>query len=414
MNRVVVTGMGVITPLGNDVATFWAQLKAGECGIGEITKFDTTDFKVKIAAEVKDFDPLSYMDKIDVAHSDPYTRYAMGAAVQAMDDSGVAGAVAPERFGVSFGTGIGGIGTLVVEHTKLMERGPRKVSPFFIPMMIANMAAGMIAIRYGCKNAATPAVTACASGSNAIGEALRAIRHGYADVMIAGGAEAAINEIAVAGFTNMQALSTATDPMVASLPFDARRGGFVMGEGAGALILETYEHAKARGAKIYAELCGYGSTCDAYHMTAPHPDAEGGARALADALAEADVDTDKIYINAHGTGTPMNDKGETLAIKRALGEARAYRALVSSTKSMTGHMLGAAGAVEAVAAILALREGIVPPTIHLDHPDPECDLDYVPLTARKAEIEVALSASLGFGGHNACLAFKKIGETVNE
>lgn len=414
MNRVVVTGMGVITPLGNDVATFWAQLKAGQCGIGEITKFDTTDFKVKIAAEVKDFDPLSYMDKIDVAHSDPYTQYAMGAAVQAMEDSGVAETVTPERFGVSFGTGIGGIGTLVAEHTKLMERGPRRVSPFFIPMMIANMAAGMIAIRYGCKNAATPAVTACASGSNAIGEALRAIRHGYADVMIAGGAEAAINEIAVAGFTNMQALSTATDPMAASLPFDARRGGFVMGEGAGALVLETYEHAKARGAKIYAELCGYGSTCDAYHMTAPHPDAEGGARALANALAEADVDTDKIYINAHGTGTPMNDKGETLAIKKALGEERAYRALVSSTKSMTGHMLGAAGAVEAVASILALREGIVPPTINLTEPDPECDLDYIPQTARMAEIEMALSTSLGFGGHNACLAFKKIGETGNE
>lgn len=414
MNRVVVTGMGVITPLGNDVATFWAQLKAGQCGIGEITKFDTTDFKVKIAAEVKDFDPLSYMDKIDVAHSDLYTQYAMGAAVQAMEDSGVAETVTPERFGVSFGTGIGGIGTLVAEHTKLMEKGPRRVSPFFIPMMIANMAAGMIAIRYGCKNAATPAVTACASGSNAIGEALRAIRHGYADVMIAGGAEAAINEIAVAGFTNMQALSTATDPMAASLPFDARRGGFVMGEGAGALVLETYEHAKARGAKIYAELCGYGSTCDAYHMTAPHPDAEGGARALANALAEADVDTDKIYINAHGTGTPMNDKGETLAIKKALGEERAYRALVSSTKSMTGHMLGAAGAVEAVASILALREGIVPPTINLTEPDPECDLDYIPQTARMAEIEMALSTSLGFGGHNACLSFKKIGETGNE
>lgn len=409
MNRVVVTGMGVITPLGNDKDTFWSQLKVGQCGIGEITRFDTADFKVKVAAEVKDFDPLSYMDKIDAAHSDLYSQYAVAAATQAMTDSGVAETVAPERFGVSFGTGIGGINTLVNEHTKLLAKGPRKISPFFVPMMIANMAAGMIAMRFGCKNAVTPAVTACASGSNAIGEALRAIRHGYAEVMIAGGAEAAINALSVAGFMNMQALSLATDPLAASLPFDARRGGFVIGEGAGALILETYEHAIARGAKIYAELCGYGSTCDAYHMTAPHPDAEGGARALADAFAEAKVDTDRIYINAHGTGTPMNDKGETLAIKKALGEERAYRSLISSTKSMTGHMLGAAGAVEAIAAILALREGMVPPTIHLTHPDPECDLDYVPQKPRSAEIEVALSASLGFGGHNACLAFKKIG-----
>lgn len=414
MNRVVVTGMGVISPLGNDKDTFWAQLKAGQCGVGEITRFDKTDFKVKVAAEVKNFDPLSYMDKIDVAHSDLYTHYAVAAAVQAVADSGVAETVDPERFGVSFGTGIGGINTLVDEHSKLLAKGPRKVSPFFVPMMIANMAAGMIAIRFGCKNAATPAVTACASGSNAIGEALRAIRHGYADVMIAGGAEAAINALAVAGFTNMQALSLAADPQAASLPFDARRNGFVMGEGAGALILETFEHAKERGAKIYAELCGYGSTCDAYHMTAPHPDAVGGARALADAFAEAKFDTDRIYINAHGTGTPMNDKGETLAIKKALGEKRAYRCLISSTKSMTGHMLGAAGAVEAIAAILALRENIVPPTINLIQPDPECDLDYVPQRARSAEIDLALSASLGFGGHNACLAFKEIGETGNE
>lgn len=413
MNRVVVTGMGVITPLGNDKETFWSHLKAGACGIGAITKFDTADYKVKVAAEVKDFDPLSYMDKIDAAHSDLYCQYAVAAAVQAMADSGVAETVAPERFGVSFGTGIGGINTLVNEHTKLLAKGPRKISPFFVPMMIANMAAGLIAMRFGCKNAATPAVTACASGSNAIGEALRAIRHGYAEVMIAGGAEAAINALAVAGFTNMQALSLAVDPLAASLPFDARRSGFVIGEGAGALILETYEHALARGAKIYAELCGYGSTCDAYHMTAPHPDAEGGARALADALAEAQVATDRIYINAHGTGTPMNDKGETLAIKKALGEAVARRSLISSTKSMTGHMLGAAGAVEAVAAILALREGVIPPTIHLTQPDPECDLDYVPEKARKAEVDVALSASLGFGGHNACLAFKKIGETAH-
>lgn len=405
--RVVITGMGLISPVGNDVAAAWESLKAGRCGIGQITKFDTTDYKVKIAAEVRDFDPLQYMDKLDVQHSDPYTHMAMAAVCQAVEDSGVIGTAAPERIGVYIGTGIGGIGTFMDEHRKLLEKGPRRVSPFFIPMMIANMAAGMTAIRFNCKGAAMPAVTACASGSNAIGEALRAIRHGYADAMISGGAEATVNEIALAGFTNMKALSTSSEPLAASLPFDARRGGFVIGEGAGALILEEYEHAKARGAKIYAELCGYGSTCDAYHITAPQPEAEGGARAIADAVRESGVDSDRIYINAHGTGTPMNDKAETIAIKRALGEERARKALISSTKSMTGHMLGAAGAMEAIVAVLALREGVVPPTIGLTEPDPECDLDYVPLKARRAELDLALSTSLGFGGHNACLAFKK-------
>lgn len=409
MNRVVITGMGAITPLGNDVATLWDNLKNGKCGIGLISRFDTEQFKVKIAAEVHDFDPLMYIDRLDVPRTDRYTQYAIAAACQAMTDSGVAGTVAPERMGVYFGTGIGGIETFMAEHKKLLEKGPRRVSPYFIPMMIANMASGMIAIRFGCKGAAIPAVTACASGSNAIGEALRAIRHGYADVIIAGGAEAAVTEVALAGFANMQALTVAENPLEASLPFDKRRGGFVMGEGAGALILEEYEHAKARGAKIYAELCGYGSTCDAYHITAPHPEAESGARAIADAVAEAGTDTDKIYINAHGTGTPMNDKTETMAIKKALGEARAYKALISSSKSMTGHMLGAAGAVEAITAIKALCESVIPPTIGLTVPDPECDLDYVPLTARKADIDLALSVSLGFGGHNVCLAFNKIG-----
>jgi len=409
MRRVVVTGMGAVTPLGNDVASFWDNLKNGTCGIGDITKFDTSEYRVKIAAEVRGFDPLQYMGKLDVLHSDLYTQFAMAAACQAMDDSGVGGTVAPERMGVYFGTGTGGIGTFMSEHKKLLEKGPRKVSPYFIPMMIANMAAGLIAIRFACKGAAMPAVTACASGSNAIGEALRAIRHGYADVMIAGGAEATVNEIALAGFTNMQALSLSNDPLHASLPFDARRSGFVMGEGAGALILEEYERAKARGANIYAELCGYGSTCDAYHMTAPQPEAEGGARAIADAWAETHTDTDKIYINAHGTGTPLNDKAETIAIKKALGEEKAYKALISSTKSMTGHMLGAAGAVEAIVSVLAMNEGVVPPTIGLTEPDPDCDLNYVPLKAKKADIDVALSTSLGFGGHNACLAFRKIG-----
>ncbi len=412
MNRVVVTGLGIISPIGNDITSFWNNLKAGVCGIGEITKFDTSQHKVKIAAEVKDFDPLKYMEKLDVLHSDSYTQYAVVAVSQAMEDSGVLGTVEPEKIGVYIGTGTGGINTIIEEHRKLIEKGPRRVSPYFVPMMIANMAAGMIAIRYGCKGAAMPAVTACASGSNAIGEAMRMIRHGYADVMIAGGAEASVNELSLAGFANMQALSTAENPLEASLPFDARRKGFVMGEGAGALILESYEHAKNRGAHIYAELCGYGSTCDAYHITAPDPDADGGARAILDAWKETDVDTDKIYINAHGTGTKMNDLTETKAIKKALGENRAHKALISSTKSMTGHMLGAAGAAEAVAAIMALNEGIIPPTIGLTEPDPECDLDYVPLTPRNADIDVALSISLGFGGHNACLAFKKINGDV--
>ena len=406
--RVVVTGMGAISPLGNDVASTWEAMKAGVCGIGMITKFDTEPHKVKIAAEVRNFDALQYMDKIELSHSDLYTQFAVAAAAQAMEDSGIKGTVAPERIGAYIGTGIGGIGTFMEQHSMLLNRGPRRVSPFFIPMMIANMAAGQIAIRYGCKGPAMPAVTACASGSNAIGEALRCIRHGYADAMIAGGAEATVNEIALAGFANMKALSTSEDPMTASLPFDVRRKGFVMGEGAGVLILEEYEHAVARGAKIYAELCGYGSTCDAFHMTQPDPEAEGGARAIADAWKEAGMQTERIYINAHGTGTPMNDKVETLAIKKALGEDLARKVVISSTKSMTGHMLGAAGGMEAIVSVLALREGIVPPTIGLTDPDPECDLDYVPLKARKMELDAAISTSLGFGGHNACLAFRKV------
>lgn len=408
MNRVVVTGIGIVSPIGNDINTFWTNLKTGKLGIGPITKFDTEDFKAKLAAEVKDFDPSAYMDKADIKHSDLYTQFGIAAACQAVSDSGVIGTVEPERIGVYFGSGIGGIQTFMEEHVKLLEKGPRKVSPFFIPALIANMAASMIAIRFGCKGAAMPSVTACASAGNALGEALRAIRHGYADVIISGGSEAAITTLSLAGFANMQALSTEEDPNKASLPFDARRSGFVMGEGAGALILEEYEHAKARGAKIYAELCGYGSTCDAYHITAPHPEAEGGARAISDALKEANAaDNDKVYINAHGTGTPMNDLAETIAVKTVFGN-RAKDVLISSTKSMTGHMLGAAGAAEAIASILALKEGIVPPTIGLHEPDPECDLDYVPNTARKADVSLALSTSLGFGGHNACLAFRKV------
>ena len=407
--RVAVTGLGVITPVGNNVGDFWQSLITGKCGIAPITKFDTEKFKAKNAAEVKGFDPLEYMDKNDAAHADLYTQFAVAAATQAVEDSGIVGTLPPESIGTYFGSGIGGIQCFVNEHIKLMEKGPRRVSPFFIPMMIANMAAATIAIKYKFKNAAMPSVTACASGNNAIGKALRAIRHGYADAVVAGGSEAAITEISVAGFTTMQALSTEADPLLSSLPFDARRKGFVMGEGAGCVVLEEYEHAVSRGAHIYAELCGYGATCDAYHMTAPEPEAQEGARAIANAFAEAQGTVeDRIYINAHGTGTHMNDIAETKAIKKVFGEKWAREVIISSTKSMTGHMLGAAGAVEAVAAIKALCEGIVPPTIGLSEPDPECDLDYTPLTARRADVNLALSTSLGFGGHNACLAFRKV------
>lgn len=407
--RVVVTGMGVITPVGNSVRESWENLKAGKNGIAPITLFDTTNYKAKVGAEVKDFDPAQYMERNDILRTDRYAQFAVAAAQQAVDESGVEGTVAPERFAVIFGTGIGGIGTFEAEHTKLMEKGPRRVSPLFVPMMIANMAAGMIAIRHDCRGSAMPAVTACASGSNAIGEAMRLIRHGYADAVITGGAEAAITASAVAGFVNMQALSTSQDPDGASLPFDKRRGGFVIGEGAVALVLEEYEHAKARGVRIYGEVCGYGSTCDAYHITAPHPDARGGAQAMKDAMREANYsDGDVVYINAHGTGTPMNDVIETAAIKQAMGEDAAARAYISSTKSMTGHMLGAAGAIEAMAGLLALNEGILPPTINLNEPDEACDLNYVPNTAVRADVNLVLSNSLGFGGHNACLAFRKV------
>lgn len=409
IRRVVVTGMGAITPLGKTVTETWEALKAGKNGIAPITLFDTTDYKAKLAAEVKDFNALDYMEKSETLRTDRYTQFALIAAQQAVEESGIVGNVVPERFGVTMGVGIGGIGTFETEHTKLMEKGPRRVSSLFVPMMIPNMAAGMIAIKYDCRGAAMPAVTACASGSNAIGEAMRAIRHGYADAIITGGAEAAICPLAVAGFVNMHALSTSEDPDAASLPFDSRRGGFVIGEGAVALVLEEYEHAKARGAKIYGEVCGYGSTCDANHITAPHPEARGGAQAMIDAMREAGyTDRDVVYVNAHGTGTPMNDKLETTAIKKAMGEDATRRAYVSSTKSMTGHMLGAAGAVEAMACLLALQEGIIPPTIHLTEQDPECDLNCVPGTAIRQEIDLALSNSLGFGGHNACLAFRKV------
>ena len=407
--RVVVTGMGAVTPLGNNVADTWSGLRTGKNGIDHITLFDTEKFKAKLAAEVRGFDPGQYLEVNDVLRTDHYTQFAVASAQQAVDESGIAGKVDPDRFSVLFGTGIGGINTFETEHTKLLEKGPRRVSPLFIPMMISNMAAGMIAIRHDCRGTAMPIVTACASGSNAIGEAMRLIRHGYADAVITGGTEAAVTPSAVAGFVNMQALSTSDDPNAASLPFDSRRGGFVIGEGSVALVLEEYEHAVNRSARIYGEICGYGTTCDAYHITAPHPEARGGAKAMTDAMAEAGYTAeDTVYVNAHGTGTPMNDAIETIAIKKALGEEKAREAFVSSTKSMTGHMLGAAGAIEALACIFALQESIIPPTINLNEQDEACDLNCVPNTAVKTPVTLALSNSLGFGGHNACLAFRKV------
>ena len=333
----------------------------------------------------------------------------MAAACQAVEESGVIGTLPPERVAVYFGSGIGGIRTFHEEHNKLLARGPKRISPYFIPMLIGNMAAGMIAIRFNCRGAALPVVTACATGTNAIGEAMRAIRHGYADAVITGGSEAAISECGVAGFVNMQALSTSEDPDAACLPFDKRRGGFVIGEGGAALVLEEYEHAVARGAKIYGEVVGYGATCDAFHITAPRPDGTCGARAIQLALEEAGWQPEEtVYINAHGTGTPMNDSLETQVVKLALGEEAARRAYSSSTKSMTGHCLGAAGAIEAVACLKALEEGILPPTIHLEEPDPACDLNYVPNQALAVQADLVLSNSLGFGGHDACIAFRKV------
>lgn len=409
LRRVVVTGIGVVSPVGNTLDETWNNLVNGVNGIAPITLFDATDYKAKVAGEVKNFEPRDYMSKQEILRSDRFSQLAMAAAVQAVEESGVIGTVAPDRIGVYFGSGIGGINTMTKEHQKLIDKGPGRVSPYMVPMMIANMAAGMIAIRYNCQGAAMPAVTACASGSNAIGEALRQIRHGYADAVISGGSDAAVNDLGVAGFINMHALSTSDDPNAASLPFDARRGGFVIGEGATALVLEEYEHAVARGAKIYGEICGYGSTCDAYHITSPAPDAAGGARAMIQAMEESGYSAnDRVYINAHGTGTQMNDSGETTAIKTALGEEKAHEVLISSTKSMTGHLLGAAGAIEAAVCLKVLDTGIIPPTINLQEPDPACDLNYVPNQAVKADIDLCLSNSLGFGGHNACLAFRKV------
>ncbi|MBW7573004.1 beta-ketoacyl-ACP synthase II [Caproiciproducens faecalis] len=407
MKRVVVTGLGVISPVGNTVPAFWDSLINGRSGIDFIKKFDTADYKVKIAAEVKDFDPHDYMEKGEIRKTDLFAQYAIAAAAQAVEDSGIMDQVEPERFGVYVGSGIGGMNTFINECDKLLKGGPRRVSPLFVPMMISNMASGNIAIKYNAQGPSLPVVTACATSTNAVGEAFRAIRFGYADAILAGGAEATVNPLAIAGFTNCMALSTKNIPEESSIPFDKRRDGFVMGEGAGILILEEYEHAKARGAKIYAEISGYGNTCDAHHITAPHPEAIGGARAISLAMEEAGLQEEaEIYINAHGTGTPLNDKSETIAIKKALGD-RAYHVCISSTKSMTGHMLGAAGAVEAIVSVLALKNGVIPPTVGYKEKDEDCDLDYVPNTARERNVNAALSVSLGFGGHNACIALRK-------
>ncbi|MDR1589608.1 MAG: beta-ketoacyl-ACP synthase II [Oscillospiraceae bacterium] len=404
--KVVVTGMGAVTPVGNDVKSMWSSLSAGKHGIGPITRFNTEGYKASLAAEVKDFDPLCYMERSEARRMDMYSQYAVASASQAVEDSGILGKVAPERFAVYFGSGTGGIVTFSEEHRKLQEAGPRRVSPLFIPMMISNIAAGNLAIRYGARGQCLCVVTACATGASAVGEAYRAIRHGYADAAIAGGSEAAITQISVAGFCNMTAMSPSRDPDAASLPFDRRRAGFVLGEGAGALILEEYGSAIARGAKIYAEVAGYGVTCDAHHMTAPDPEARSASRAITDAFDEAGRPECPIYINAHGTGTPLNDASETLAVKLALG-AVAPNAAISSTKSMTGHMLGAAGSVEAIISILAMNDSLLPPTAGLREPDDACDLDYVPITARRADVGLAMSLSMGFGGHNVCLAFSK-------
>lgn len=409
MKRVVVTGLGAITPLGNNVTDTWEGMKSGKNGIDFIKSFDTTDYRAKLAAEVKDFDPTQYIPKGELRKNDLFTQYAIAAAAQAYEDSGIDGKVAPDRLGVYVGSGIGGIHTMISEHNKLMEGGPRKVSPFFVPMMISNMAAGMIAIKYHAQGPCLPIVTACATSTNSVGEAYRAVKHGYADAIITGGSEAAVTPLAFAGFISCMALSFSEDPAAASVPFDKRRSGFVMGEGSVILMLEEYEHAVARGAKIYAEIAGYSNTCDGYHMTAPDPDATASAACIRLAADECGIDDySKTYFNAHGTSTPLNDRTETVAVKRALGEENARKLHVSSTKSMTGHMLGAAGATEALASVLALRDGIVPPTINYVEPDPDCDLDITPNKAVRADLKYALSTSLGFGGHNGCLAFKKV------
>ena len=405
--RVVITGLGTVNPLGNTAADSWAAAKAGRCGIGPITQFDTTDFKCKLAGEVKNFDPETVVDKKEARKMARFTLLALAAAAEAIADSGLNTEAEAKNIGVVLSSGIGGLPTIEEQHTRGEEKGMEKVSPYFVPMSIANMAAAQVAIRFGLKGMCTCPVTACAGGTNAVGDAFHRIRDGYETAMVCGGAESCISPLGIGGFTSMKALSTATDPDAASLPFDARRGGFVMGEGSGVLLLEELETAKERGAKIYAEVVGYGANCDAYHFTAPAPGGAGGASCMRLALADGGVEPEQIgYINAHGTSTHLNDSCETAAIKSVFG-SHAYELAVSSTKSMTGHLLGGAGGVEGVFTVLALHDAFLPATVNLQEPDPELDLDYIPNQGRALQVDYAMSDSLGFGGHNACVVFKR-------
>ncbi len=407
--RVVVTGLGLVSPLGSDVETFWRRLTAGESGIGRVTRFDTTGYDTTIAGEVQGFNAEDYLDRKEIRRADLYVQFAIGAAVQAVTQAGVSPeTVDATRYGVIVGSGIGGIATLEDQHRTLLEKGPGRVSPFFIPMMISDMASGQISIQLGAKGPNYCTVSACASGAHAIGNAMRLIQNDEADVMITGGAEAPVTPVSFAGFCSMKAMSTRNDDAAgASRPFDSTRDGFVMGEGAGVLVLEEREHARRRGASILAEVIGYGATGDAHHMTAPAPEGEGAARAMRAAIADSGLPLESFgYLNAHGTSTPLNDKFETQAIKSVLGE-HAKKIAVSSTKSMTGHLLGAAGGLETVICVLALQRNTLPPTINYQQPDPDCDLDYVPNTARTVEVQAALSNSLGFGGHNVTLALSR-------
>ncbi|AQS59453.1 beta-ketoacyl-ACP synthase II [Desulforamulus ferrireducens] len=407
--RVVVTGMGVITPLGTGLDKFWNSLTNGVSGIARITRFDPSEFSTQIAGEVKDFDFSQYLDKKEARRMDKFSQYGVVATAMAIEDAALdMEALDKDRTGVIIGSGIGGMETFEDQCKVLVNRGPSRISPFLIPMMIANMAAGQIAIKFGLRGPNITTITACASSANAIGDAFKLIQRGDADVVIAGGTEAPITPLAVAGFCAAKAMSTNNEePEKASRPFDVNRDGFVMGEGAAIMVLETLEHAQKRGAKIYAEIVGYGSTCDAYHITAPDPEGSGAVAAMKMALKDGNLQPEDVqYINAHGTSTPVGDVAEVGAIKKVFGE-HAYKLVVSSTKSMTGHMLGAAGAIEGVASVLTIKDGLVPPTINLDNPDPQCDLDFVPHQARRMDVNVALSNSFGFGGHNVTLAFKK-------
>lgn len=411
MNRVVVTGMGAITPIGNDVESFWEGLKNKKIGFGPITYFDTTEYKAKVAAEVKDFDPKQYMDPKAARRMELFSQYAVAASAQALKDAGIdMEKEDPYRVGVCVSSGIGSLQAVEREYKKLMEKGPSRVNPLLVPLMISNMAAGNVSIQFGLKGKSLNVVTACATGTHSIGEAMRSIQHGEADVMVAGGAEASITPIGVAGFCGLTALSTSEDPARASIPFDKERSGFVMGEGAGVVILESLEHAKARGAKIYAEVVGYGATSDAFHITSPAEDGSGAARAMENAMNEAGIKPKQIdYVNAHGTATHHNDLFETKAIKLALGD-HAYKVKINSTKSMVGHLLGAAGGVEFITCVKSIEEGFVHATAGLLVDDPECDLDYTKGDGVNMDITYAISNSLGFGGHNASLLVKKFEE----